>query len=515
MHPPTESDREKLGRSRRWLEPHTRLETADIDHGLRMLLLDGVSSQVMGALTGGALLVAFALLLGASNKVIGLIAALGPLTQLLQIPSILLVEHTRRRKMLVVAASLFARLFWIIVAAIPFLTPAEYRVPALLVSLVLSFGASAIASTAYNSWKRDLVPDRLMARYFAKRLTLATGISAAVALASGFFVDHGKDLVGDELRVFSPLFLLGAITGLLGVGFLGRIPEPQMEIERKRPLGEIFGEPLRTENFRNLMMFLASWNFAVNLAAPFFTVYLLSRLQFSMAWVMALSVVSQIANVLLFRVWGEVAHRLGNKRVLSLAGTLFIVSIALWPLTTMPDRYFLTVPLLVLIHVLAGVSTAGVNLCAGSITLKLAPRGKATAFLATNSLISGLAATLAPAIAGFVADAVAEDRLSLEIHWWGGPAGAERLFTALDLSGLDFLFLLAVAFGVYSLHRLLAVREEGEIDEAVAAEFYREVRRALRGLSTAAGLQRLTSFPYGRLTRGEEPAAEREPEDGA
>ncbi len=64
---------------------------------------------------------------------------------------------------------------------------------------------------------------------------------------------------------------------------------------------------------------------------------------------------------------------------------------------------------------------------------------------------------------------------------------------------LIVIHVLAVVCGVYSLHRLLAVREEGEIDEAVAGEFYREVRRALRGISTAAGLQRLTSLPYGRL----------------
>jgi Major Facilitator Superfamily len=506
MRGPTEPSPPKGGPTRRgplrgWLEPQARLNPAEVDHGLRMLLLDGVSSQVMGALTSGALLVAFALLLGASNKVIGLMAALGPLTQLLQIPAILLVERTRRRKLLAVTASLVGRSFWFLVAAIPFVVPAELRVTALVVNLVLYFAASSVASTAYNSWKRDLVPDSIMSRYYAKRLTLATGISAAVALASGFFLDHGQELFGNELFAFGPLFLLGAITGLVGVGFLGRIPELEMPVEGERSLAQIFGEPLRTENFRNLMMFLASWNFAVNLAAPFFTVYLLSRLEFSMAWVMGLSVVSQMANIFLFRIWGEVAHRIGNKRVLSLSGSLFIVSIALWPFTTMPHRYFLTVPLLILIHVLAGVSTAGVNLCAGSITLKLAPRGKATSFLATNSLISGLAATVAPALAGVLADLFADERLSFEIHWWKGSTAAERLLTALDLSGLDFLFVLAVVFGLYSLHRLLAVREEGETDEAGAAELYREVRRAVRGISTAAGLQRLVSFPYGRLTR--------------
>ncbi|MDX1503153.1 MAG: MFS transporter [Thermoanaerobaculia bacterium] len=492
--------------------PHLRPE--EIDHGLRMLLLDGVSTQVMGALTGGALLVGFALLLGASNKVIGLIAAAGPLTQLLQIPAILLVERTRRRKALAIVASLASRLSWVAIALIPLVVPPDLRIPVLLASLLFHFAGAAVASTPYNSWKRDLVPDPLMPRYFAKRLTFATAVGAGVALLSGFAVDYGERLFGDQLTVFSPLFLLGAVTGLLGVGFLGRIPEPRMRIERERGLREIFSQPLRDENFRKLLIFLGSWNFAVNLAAPFFTVYLLSRLGLPMAWVLGLSVVSQLANVLFFTVWGELAGRVGNKRVLSLAGSLFVLTIALWPFTTLPERYIFTVPLLVAIHLLAGISTAGVNLCAGSITLKLAPRGAATAFLATNSLASGLAATVAAALAGVVADLFATTRLSLQLH--GSRGGADhKLLTALDLSGLDFLFALAALFGLYSLHRLLAVREEGEIEEADALVLLGEVRRAVRAsLSTVAGLRRLSAFPYDLLLQRRRPPEEEEGERG-
>ncbi len=463
-----------------------------------MLLFDGVSSQVMGALTGGALLVGFALLLGASNKVIGLIAAVGPLTQLLQLPAILLVEKTRRRKTLVIVVSMVGRFFWVVVAAIPWLVPPPYRVATLVTSLVLYFASSSIASAAYNSWKRDLVPDALMGRYFANRLTLATAAGAAVTLASGFGIDWGTRATAEPLLVFSPFFLIGGLTGLLGVGFLGRIPEPRMVLQRRRSLAAIFGEPLREENFRKLLIFLASWNFAINLAAPFFSVYMLARLELSMAWVLGLSVVSQLANVSFFRIWGRLADRLSNKRVLGLSGSLFVLSIAVWPFTTMPERYVLTLPLLFAIHVLAGISTAGVNLCAGSITLKLAPRGKATAFLATNSLTSGVAATVAPAIAGVVADWLAADRLTLQFNWSAGEDG-RRVLTALDLSGLDFLFVLAVLFGLYSLHRLLAVEEEGEIDESAALELYGEVRRAVRHVSNVAGLRRLTSFPYALL----------------
>jgi MFS family permease len=286
-----------------------------------------------------------------------------------------------------------------------------------------------------------------------------------------------------------------------------------MALEPHRSLVTILTEPLRHENFRKLLIFLGSWNFAVNLAAPFFTVYMLQRLELSMAWVLGLSVISQISNISLYRVWGELADRLGNKSVLGLSGWLFVVCIGLWPFTTLPEKYFLTIPLLIAIHVLAGISTAGVNLCASGITLKLAPRGKATAFLAVNALISGLAATVAPAVAGFSSDWFASRRLSVELKW--SAATAPHDMTAVDLSGLDFLFAAAVVFGLYSLHRLLAVREEGVIEDAeITAELYDEVLRAVRNLSSVAGLRRLVEFPYSLLRSRGDPESGDDSADG-
>jgi hypothetical protein len=53
-----------------------------------MLLPDGVCTQAMLVLTGGAFVVALALLLGASHKLIGVIAAAGAIAQVLQLPGV-------------------------------------------------------------------------------------------------------------------------------------------------------------------------------------------------------------------------------------------------------------------------------------------------------------------------------------------------------------------------------------------------------------------------------------------
>lgn len=113
-----------------------------------------------------------------------------------------------------------------------------------------------------------------------------------------------------------------------------------------------------------------------------------------MSIILGLSVLSQVVNVLFFRLWGFLADRFSNKSVLAASsGPMLVITIALWPFTTLPESYVLTIPLLVLIHALAGMSTAGVMLCSANIALKLAPHGKATAYLAGNALISGVTAT--------------------------------------------------------------------------------------------------------------------------
>jgi hypothetical protein len=100
------------------------LTDEQVQSGLRYVIKDGIASQAMGILTGGAFLVAFAIKLGASNLTIGLLAAIGPLSQLLQLPSILLVEKIRNRRAIVVAAA-FGRMCWLVVALIPFIFGAQ------------------------------------------------------------------------------------------------------------------------------------------------------------------------------------------------------------------------------------------------------------------------------------------------------------------------------------------------------------------------------------------------------
>lgn len=495
-----------------WLRPKESLSDTEVEHGLRMLLMDGAFAQTMAVLSTGAFLVGFGLILGASNTVIGLLAAVGPVAQILQLPAIFMVERLRRRKLASVVCFGASRLSLLGVALIPWLVPIRFAIPLFLILLMLHCGLGAIGGCAFNSWFRDLVPEQRLGSFLARRLAVATFFGAVLSFAGGYGIDLYTNVFGDKQTAYGLVFAIASVSGIFSVIFIGRIPEPTMPKDNLPPLGVLLMQPLRDKNYRNLLIFLGAWSFAVNFAGPFFAVYLIKYLHLSMTWVLGLSVLSQMCNVIFFGVWGRLSERFSNKSVLVFSVPLFFFAFLLWPFTTMPEPHFFTMPLLITIHVLAGISTAGVALCAANLAFKSAPYGRAASYMAVNALICGVAAALSPILAGFAADWFGPYEARLTLHWlqWENATEVFELPTII-IRGLDFIFLIGFGMGIYSIHRLLAVREQGEVAEKVLRQaFYEEMGRMVRQISTVAGMRQLLTipFPYRSSKRPPEPLEE-------
>lgn len=492
------------------LSPVEQVTEAEREQGLRNLVKDGGYAQALSALTSGVLLIGYALALGASNLTIGLLAAVPFLAQLSQIPTILLVERWRARRFITVTCLVASRIVLVPMAFLPLLASQSVALVLLVTGTAIVSVLGSMAACSWNSWMHDLVPERRLGDFFARRLFYATGFAMAVGLAAGVFIDWWKDAaIGPPPFAYLVLFVVGSVAGAISAWYLVRVPEPRMAApERTIHLGRMLREPFMDHNFRQLMWFLGAWQFATNLAAPFFTVYLVSQLGYSMSFVTLMTVVSQVANLAVLRMWGNLSDRISNKTVLRVCGPLFLVCIFAWTQVAMPhDRHF-AILLLTVLHILMGIATAGVNLASGNIGLKLAPRGRATAYLAASSIVNSLTASLAPIIGGLFADDFAARELSLVVRWISGPHEAE--FVTLHLRHWDFFFALACLFGLYALHRLTLVHEEGaEEDRDVMQEVMMEARRTVNGLYSIAGLRVMTTFPFGRIVQAARAKRER------
>ena len=89
------------------------------------------------------------------------------------------------------------------------------------------------------------------------------------------------------------------MVGYIGVYLLRITPDkPMAPAEKAGPALALLFAPLREKNFKRLILFLASWNFAANLAAPFFTVYMLRSLNYPITTILALTIASQLSMLI-------------------------------------------------------------------------------------------------------------------------------------------------------------------------------------------------------------------------
>jgi MFS family permease len=476
--------------------PETTSADADERRLLRLILYDALASETMGTLTTGVFLVGFAVALGAGNFAIGVLAAVPFCVQLLQIPAVFLVERWRARRDICVWSTAVGRTFLFGGAAAPLLGQ-PFAIVTLIVSLAIYQAMAAIAGCAWNSWMRDLVPSSKLGRFFGRRTTATTALSVTVALLGGVLVDSWKKYVPNQMVFgYSILFMISTLIGFLGVYLLRITPDsPMAAAEKTTNPFALLVAPLREANFRRLIVFLSSWSFAANLAAPFFTVYMLKSLGYSMTTVLAFTIASQLSNLAALGLWGTLIDRFSNKAVLEIAAPLFLACTFAWTFTGLPWIQPMIIFLLVAIHILMGIATAGVGLASGNIAMKLSPAGQATAYLAANSVISACFAAAAPILGGLFADFFASHQLTLAFTWTGGEK--DVTVQVLNFQSWTFYFAITCILGLYSLHRLSFVQEpSGTTDRLVLRELLLEAGRwSVHSLSSAAGLLRVVRLP--------------------
>lgn len=475
-------------------QPAEVLTSETQEKALQWVLRDGLAAQALTTLNGGPFLVAFAILLGASNAQIGLIAAIPTVANIFQLSTVRILRRVPNRKLLTVGASFFGRLMYLPIALLP-LWLDMHVLSMVILLLIVNHSLGAISAGSWSAWMRDLIPGERLGGFFSHRMAISQTLGVVLSLLAAFYLDYVELRKPEwQLESYAWLFTLGAMCGMLSVYLLYRTPEPRMK-PLETDVFALLKKPFQHLNFRNLIIYQATWNFAVNLAAPFFTVYLLKRLDYSLTYVIGFTVLSQVSNIFFLRLWGRYADTYSNKAVLSICAPLYLCCILLWTFTTLPDAYWFTMPLLVIIHILGGIATAGTSLSASSIGLKLSPQGDAIAYLSVMSFVNSASAGFAPIVGGLCADFFLNKQLSFNISWMSGEE--LTVLNALSFEQWDFFFVISFLLGLYALHRLAYIEEIGAKAEGkLLNEIRREIRREMQNLSTVTGLRSMVHLPF-------------------
>ncbi|MFH1625849.1 MAG: MFS transporter [Pseudomonadota bacterium] len=438
---------------------------------LKNSVYDGMFAHMFATLTGGVFLTGFALYLGMTDLMIGLLAAMPFVVTLFQLPTSYFIVKNPERKKVAYWAAAIARLLWIpvVIFALLLLSPGVTRYVIVLGLIFISYAFISISYVSWFSWTSDLVPDEIRGRFFGTRNMFCGAAGMVVMVLFGKLLDrlNGQPYGGLPLG-FAITFMSAVFFGMVSLRFLNLISEPPVhEPSRYASFQKLTSLPFKDPNFRKFLVFSLLWSFSVYFASPFFTVYFLRELHFSYGFVATLGMLSAFADLIGMRIWGRISDRVKNKAVIQSSGWIAIFLPVAW-VTVQPGSVLIPI----FLHLVGGGFWAGINLCMNNLLLRISPQENRAFFLSTYNFIGGLGAATGPILAGLTLKSVSN--LDLQLFSW-------------QILPLHLVFVGSTLFRLLSFQLFRYVREP---EEVTVGEMVR-VLRGVRGLNVANGFNYL------------------------
>lgn len=404
------------------------LSRLQIRRALRIWTVEGSVSTVFGTLTTGAFQTGFALYLGCSEFVIGILAAIPAFVGLLQLVSSYFAERYGERKRIVIWFALVARLLWIPLLLIPFVLPRPAWVLTFLILTTLSYALMNVAAPLWMAWITDIVPGDNRGRYFGRRNMIAGIVGLVVSVGGGWFLDAStRRHVLAEPTAFAVIFGSSLVFALWSFG-LGRASPDVMQTARAehgekaglRGALAYYAAPFGDKNFRRIMAFAGGVIFAQAVSGQFFTVYQLKNLGLSYTALQLLGAAASLSSLAAMPLWGYLSDKYGAKPMLMIGSALVVLLPFFWLFPVRDGisglwafdadgalRVSWTKVIIVLINLLAGLGWAGVGLAQFNLMISAAPAAQRTVYVSAIAAVSGLAGGVAPLIGGAILEGFA------------------------------------------------------------------------------------------------------------
>lgn len=383
---------------------------------LRYFWLDGLFSAISDNFYL-SFIPLFALTFGASNSQVGWLTAAGNLLGALAFfPGAYLAEHTMRRKRLVLwSGGGVARAALLGLAFVPIVTQS----PSVAIWLIIALNAlrafmGNLANPAWTAMVADLVPDFVRGRYFGSR-NMAMGVAALlVTPIAGRIISQGDSWNSNPFLGYQAIFVLSFAFGMVSTYLFGRIKEPGDELTLVASAPESTTAPPIIQSqqsghwwqiaqvnpaFLGLVISAFVWNLSLQIAAPFFNVYLVQEFGASAAMIGFLTAVSSLTALGGQRVFGRLLDRKSALWVQMVCGFIIPILPLAWVFITASWQ-------VAFINLLGGFIWAGYNLANFNLLLELTPDAQRPRAVALYQTAVFAGAVIGPLLGGYLADDV-------------------------------------------------------------------------------------------------------------
>lgn len=337
-----------------------------------------------------AYLVAYALALGASNVIVGLLGALPWLAYIItQIPGSELVQHFARKRIYVLFS--LGRLLWIPILAAPFL----FKEPILMIIIfyLLVKLCESITDPAYTSMLADMVPAAHMGDFSSQRYRVISACGTVTLVVGGLWL---KQFPKDSPIGFTLMFAFGALLALLATIVMTRLKEPAYKDHDHHSIKEFFTLDGPMKKF---VLFSTMFYFAYMLASPFFAVYMLKNLEMNYFFYGIASALATLAQITASRYVGRLTDKYGDKPI-AILGHIGTALVPLFFLAVTKQNIWLIIP----VQIYSGLVWATADISRYNLLLCISDARKKAMQIAEYNLYTSITMVIAPLIGGYLTE---------------------------------------------------------------------------------------------------------------
>lgn len=321
-----------------------------------------------------------------------------------------------KRKPFFMVMLIGCRLLFLPIALLPLLMPcapgAVWVLPFILF-ITISGGMNHLATPMWLSWMSDLVPRRVLNRYWAERQRFMQLVWTAAYLAVAVFALYGEKL--PIRQAFAMLVGVGLIAGIVDIIlFLWVKESPPTRVETVGLL-PMLTEPLRDTNYRRIIISSTVFSFATMFGAAFMQIYVLKELHVPVWKANLMWCLIGIGGALISRTWGRLADRHGQRPLL-LSVIVAKPWVALAFMLATPENAFWMLSIVLFFDSMANT---GYVIAMNGFMLKATPQETRAMFVAATHAINGIAGGLGAILGGVYLRWVGDVRFEFAGREWG------------------------------------------------------------------------------------------------
>lgn len=364
------------------------LTLEDYEQSRRYFTYEGITAVSIASLTSGAFLAGFLQFMGVSDQINGLIGAIPVLLGFIQVFSSVVFEKMSQRKPLISTVAFIFRLLLVFLFLIPlFIKNQRCSVLIFVFLFAVAHGLAAFTSPAASTWLVDLTPSTMRGNYFARRDALSLGAVTIVTLTIGRVLDFFR---GNNQEYGGFLFIAGLvfILAIANYIFLLLIKEPPVK-QNSSPVSfkSVLTIPFQSPGFKKVILLFILWNVGLQIAGPFFSVYMVTGLNLDYTYIMAIGVAGSLVRVIVTPFWGRIADQKSWFFSTKMSIGLLAIIHFLWSFVV-PSNAKLFIPIL---QIFSGMAWGGIGISMFNIQFLFAKREGRTMYLGLNAAIGGIA----------------------------------------------------------------------------------------------------------------------------